>query len=416
MKAKPILSTPLPPTMALLLWTALAAPFISPNARAATPEWFHVATNPPAALQERLFHGMVYDSVRGMTIMHGGLAGGQVLADTWAWDGRNWTRLTQQGPATMAFSIAFDSDRGVAVLHGGFNSSWQVIGGTWEWDGQTWRRVNINAGPGARGSSAMAYDPVRRRVVLHGGTLDVQGNTLLSDTWAWDGTTWSEIPNANGPTRTLHQIVYDQRREVMVLFGGIDARGSGPVDTWEFDGTQWHQVATNGPPGGREIPILGYDPLRGVTILTSGGEWPQDGFPAWKYFDDTWEWNGTQWTEVTPEGTRPQKVQATAGALDLRRGRLVQFGGSPDPDIHLKSRETWEYGFPELRLTSIDHQADGSFLIQWTGGAPPYQLQSCTNLSEGDWQDLDATTDQTSATNPPVAPRGFIRVLRAPSP
>jgi len=257
----------------------------------------------------------------------------------------------------------------------------------------------------------MAYDPVRKQVVLHGGTLDSEINVILSDTWVWDGVSWSQIPNAGGPKRTAHSMVFDERRQVMVLFGGIDALGSGPVDTWEFDGAQWHQVATNNPPGGREFPILGYDPLRGVTILTSGGEWQSDGFPAWKYFNDTWEWDGSRWTEVTPAGTRPQAVQAGAGAYDPRRGRLVQFGGSPNAANAVLSRQTWEYGYPELRLTGIERQPDGDLEVHWTGSAPPYQLQSRTNLSTGNWQDEGPPTDQASATVQLDGTAKFFRVL-----
>lgn len=387
----------------------------------ASSEWFQVATNPATAPPARVHHGMVYDSVRRVTLLHGGVGGAPsftLMPDTWAWNGNKWMLLSQQGPALWVFGIAYDSNRGVAVLHGGASglSPWQVVGDTWEWNGQVWSKVNAGGGPGPRLGTAMAYDPVRRRVVLQGGSLEDWQNTIRSDTWAWDGASWQEIPNAGGPKRVIHQMVYDDRRQVMVLFGGLDAYGSAPVDTWEFDGTQWRQAGTNGPPGGRSYPILGYDPLRGVTILTSGGEIPSDGFPTQKYFDDTWEWNGSEWTEVTPEGAHPQAVLLGFGAYDLRRGRLVQFGGTPDEAHKVASRETWEYGFPELILTGIERQPDGSILIQWTGGAPPYQLQSRTNLSEGDWQNLGAPMDQTSVTNPPAGDAEYFRVLRVGAP
>jgi len=189
----------------------------------------------------------------------------------------------------------------------------------------------------------------------------------------------------------------------------------GPVDTWEFDGTEWHQVATSGPPGARQLPVLGYDPMREAVILCSGGQYGGLGGVDEKYFDDVWEWNGSAWTEITPPGTRPPAVQAAAGAFDSRRGRLVLFGGSTDVPGRVVLRETWEYGLPELRLTGIERQPDG-MVIQWTGGAPPYQLQSRTNLNAGDWQDLGSPTDQTSATNPPTGDKGFIRVLRVKAP
>lgn len=50
-------------------------------------------------------------------------------------------------------------------------------------------------------------------------------------------------------------------------------------------------------------------------------------------------------------------------------------------------------------------------LLNWTGGVPPYQLQSRTNLTAGDWQDEGAPTDQTSATILLEGTTKFFRVL-----
>jgi len=421
MKTKLIHSTPMRPTLALLLGTALAVQFISPNTQAADYQWFQVATNLAAAPPPRAFHSMVYDPVRGVTLMHGGVAepGIPSKTDTWAWDGRAWTLLKlQQGPGEFGAGFAFDPDRGVAVLHGGFGtgSPRPTLGNTWEWDGQNWEQVTTNTGPGKRAGCALAYDPKNKRVLLHGGALDIGGNTLLSDTWAWDGSSWEEITNANGPVRVQHQMVYNEKREVMVLFGGFGPRGTGPVDTWEFDGTQWHQVATNGPPGARQIPVLAYEPMRETIILCGGGQYGGLGGVGDKYFNDVWEWNGEAWSDITPPGTRPPAVQAGAGAFDSRRGRLVLFAGSIDYDNVIISRQTWEYGLPELRLTGIERLPNGSLAIRWTGGAPPYQLQSCSSLSDSNWQDLGGPTDQTSVTNPPAGDARFFRVLQVKAP
>jgi len=378
--------------------------------------WFQVAMPPATAPPARAFHSMVYDSARGVTLMHGGVGSSYpVMTDTWAWDGKNWTLFEPQGPGGFGASMAFDPDRGVAVLHGGFGNNGTSLGATWEWDGETWTQVSPGGGPGNRAGSAMVYDPQHKRVLLQGGGVDVEGNTILSDTWAWDGSSWQQITNANGPARVQHQMAYNQKRQVMVLFGGFGPLGTGPVDTWEFDGTQWHQVATNGPPGARQFPVLTYDPWRQAILLTGGCQYPPYGGAAYKYFNDVWEWNGVAWSELPVPGTHRTPVGGTDGAYDPRRDRVVQFGGSPDIVNHVASRETWEYGFPELRLTGIEREPEG-IVVRWTGGAPPYHLQSRTNLSEGDWQDLGVPTDQTSATNPPAANSGFIRVLRVGAP
>ncbi|MBM3879681.1 MAG: hypothetical protein FJ387_08170 [Verrucomicrobia bacterium] len=377
-------------------------------------EWFRVQTDLASSPPASAFHGMVYDSVRGVVLLHGGnpAPGSQSFTDTWAWDGTSWTRLTTQGPSVLGFGFAFDSDRGVAVvLHGGLGdgSPQPVLAATWEWDGEQWRQVSNGVGPGVRAAPAMAYHPLRKRVILHGGTLDIDSSRILSDTWAWDGSSWQEIPNANGPSRDKHQMVFDERRQVLVLFGGLEARGSAPTDTWEFDGTEWRQAATAGPPGGRELPVLAYDSVRGVTVLWGGGEWQNDGFPVHEAFDDTWEWNGDVWTQVATEGLRPAAAQGTAGAYDLRRGRLVQFGGTRGGG-DLVPRQTWEYGLPPLRITGITSQ--GNVLeIRWTGGAPFYQLQRRSSLTAGEWQDVGGPTIETNANVQADGAASFFRVV-----
>jgi len=67
-----------------------------------------------------------------------------------------------------------------------------------------------------------------------------------------------------------------------------------------------------------------------------------------------------------------------------------------------------QHGLAPLRL---DRLPDGSLRIQWTGEAPPYQLQSRTNLSAGNWQDEGAPTDQTGATVQSDGTAKFFRVL-----
>lgn len=417
MKTKTILSKPMRPTSAVLLGIALAVQFNSSYIQAADYQWFQVATNLTTLPSARSFHSMAYDSARSVVLLHGGY-GTPALSDTWAWEGKTWTLLTTNGPSEFGAGLAFDPDRGVTVLYGGFGngSPRPALGNTWELHGQTWKQVTTNTGPGVRSGCAMAYDPQHHRVLLHGGARDIQGNTILSDTWMWDGSSWQEIPNANGPLRAQHQMVYDAKRQVMVLFGGFGPIGSGPVDTWEFDGTQWHQVATSGPPGARQFPLLAYDPVRESIILSGGGQYQPYGGSGYKYFDDVWQWNESAWSEITPPGTRPPAVQAAAGAFDSRRGRLVLFGGSTDIPSQTGSRETWEYGLPELRLTGIELQPDGSFVIRWTGGAPPYQVQICSNPCEGNWQNVGTPTDQTSATNSPAGDAAFLRVLQLKAP
>ena len=54
-------------------------------------------------------------------------------------------------------------------------------------------QLNPATSPSPRAVSAMAYDPVSKKVVMFGGFNDT---TYLNDTWTWDGTTWTQAKHA----------------------------------------------------------------------------------------------------------------------------------------------------------------------------------------------------------------------------
>ncbi len=149
--------------------------------------------------------------------------------------------------------LTYDSNRKKTVLFGGADAS-QVLGDLWEWNGKKW--ICLNSTPTlARTFPAMAYDIYRKEIVLFGGNRVLFGkgdetNTLLGDTWEWNGKEWSKI-DVEGPTaRSEPAMVYDSKRNRMVLFGGYfrkDGKNDRLGDTWEFDGQKWLQVSTTGP-------------------------------------------------------------------------------------------------------------------------------------------------------------------------
>lgn len=146
-----------------------------------------------------------------------------------------------------AHAIAYDSDRGRVVLFGGANAS-KVRGDTWEWDGRRWSPVS-QAGPGPRTFPAMTYDSVRKKVVPFGGNRVLFGRTpeenrFLDDTWEWDGRRWAQIPAAGPAPRAEAAMAFDGRPGRVVLFGGYNGVGEARrrlEDTWEWDGDKWVQ-------------------------------------------------------------------------------------------------------------------------------------------------------------------------------
>jgi hypothetical protein len=246
-------------------------------------------------------------------------------------------RLLGAAPKPRVFhASAYDSARGRMVVFGGQLTS--RSSDTWEWDGQNWRDVTPGLPrPSARASHAMTYDSVRGRVVLFGG----QDSSFveLRDTWTWDGRDWFQVTSSvNGPVaRTGHALAFDSRRGRVVMFGGRGAGigSSGPLldDTWEWDGETWRQVSVEGPrPSPRTGLALVYDSLREEVILF-GGNGPSGAL------HDTWTWDGRHWRRMTPMRT-PSARGAVGFAFDIDRGVAVLFGGSATGEWF---GDTWEW-------------------------------------------------------------------------
>lgn len=90
------------------------------------------------------------------------------LSDTWEWDGREWKHLSTSGPCPRSrHAVAYDSDRGVAVVFGGIP---REPADTWEWDGNSWKIVDVS-GPEGRSRAGMVYDASKKLIVLFGGRL-----------------------------------------------------------------------------------------------------------------------------------------------------------------------------------------------------------------------------------------------------
>jgi hypothetical protein len=132
---------------------------------------------------------IVYDAARAQTVFVG-------PTGTWALDGTGWTRVGGGGPALGGdylgptnFVIADDQAQGVLLELGS-------SGDTWAWNGKAWTALNPSVAPPPRRGEAFAYDPVRRQMVLFGGSAwDGSPGTWkgLSDTWVWDGQIWKKV-------------------------------------------------------------------------------------------------------------------------------------------------------------------------------------------------------------------------------
>lgn len=243
-----------------------------------------------------------------------------------------WQLNAATGPAYglwpgMAYAISTSK----CYLYGGANGT-TTSSETWEFDGTTWTQLQPLTNPGERHTFAICYDTVRDVVVMFGGANNAY--TAFSETWEYQpaNNTWTQAtPTGAVPmARWGCHMVFDLNRGVSVLHGGYSGFGFTP-DTWEWDGTAWTQITTTSSPSPRDRFGLAYDIARARCVLFGGISATAS--------DETWEYDGIDWTQIATATTPParQKVRL---AYDAMRGVCVMQGGQA---AGAQLLDSWEY-------------------------------------------------------------------------
>jgi hypothetical protein len=225
-------------------------------------DWTQVADDGPAA---RSGHVMAFDSKRNKTVLFGGgTREAGLLRDTWEWDGEGWTQVQDTGPsARRASACAFDNVRNRVVLFGG-DSGGVGLGDTWEWDGAVWTQVAV-FGPEPRTGAAMVFE--HDLAALFGGLASsaaAAAPTVFGNTWEWGGTHWTQRQDIGPGARWGHAMAFDSIRRRVVIFGGLpvfpaDREGATDRllgDTWEHSDEEGAGPA----PGPGQLGFFSIDP------------------------------------------------------------------------------------------------------------------------------------------------------------
>jgi hypothetical protein len=121
-------------------------------------------------------------------------------------------------------------------------------------------------------------------------------------------------------------------RGTVVLWGGFTTTDLN--DTWEWNGIDWTQITTTNSPTPRRASDMAYDPVNGELVLFSG----------YLQGSDTWTFDGVDWTQQSPLTTPSARFDHSM-VTDTLRGRIVMFGGPGASD-------TWEWDGTDWRNRS----------------------------------------------------------------
>jgi hypothetical protein len=306
---------------------------------AAAAQWNFRAATGPAATYDAV---MAHDLVRSRCVLLTPNPGPQ----TWTYDGASWQQLqpAHTPPGRRGTQMVYDMGRAVTVLYGGLGSnpqSGQTADETWEWNGTDWQQVQPAVTPGGLANYAAAFDLYHMRLCLYGGRPNSWLPTASNATWEYDGVQWQRvITPTQPPALELASACFDVAHAHLVLFGGINPTGNVLTDdTWVYDGIDWTLLNVPGPrPAPRVSANLVYDLGGGVSVLF-GGRDPV----TMAVLNDTWTFDGAVWHRITDAtaGIYPPRVQG-AMTFDNTRQRMVYFGGRTASNATLD--ETWEYG------------------------------------------------------------------------
>ncbi|MGE0145143.1 MAG: kelch repeat-containing protein [Planctomycetota bacterium] len=236
---------------------------------------------------------------------------------------------TQPG---LGGKVAYDAGRDRTVCFAGPQ-------GTWEHDGLTWSQVPNANTPVDRYEFDMKA--AFGGIYMYGGQ-DTTSSNFLSDLQVFNGGQWQAFPQLGpwpGPRRG-HALAFDPVRGRLVLFGGGVGNVTGPVtnDTWEFDGANWSLIQTPNRPPARVWHCMEYDPSRGAIVMHGGANNPS-------VFTDTWTYNGQDWTPIA-NGGGPTRFLASM-VYDTVQQRVMMLGGQSGAsqtllgDVFLDSSGLW---------------------------------------------------------------------------
>ena len=238
--------------------------------------------------------------------------------------------------------------------------------------------------PTGRENSTLVYDPVTTHSVLFGGSTALDPSTKmsyeLSDTWDWNGTIWTQLFPLHTPTARYGQVmVYDAARGRMVMFGGRTGNNKQDLgDTWVFKNGDWTQIDTPTAPAARVLAAAAYDPIRDRVVVFGGQTITSDGKTSTPYYD-TWEFDGTTWTQVLSDGPHADKPLMV---WDGARANILMLGLDTNIATHQYNYDPKTTAWVEktgTRLPSCVNQ--GALSYQSNSGTVFFTGGSCAGVS-----------------------------------
>jgi len=226
------------------------------------------------------------DPAAGQIVVFGGV---DTYGTTWVWEGGHWA-LARPGtspPGRSAATSAYDPVTRTVMLYGGQLQRGEMVDDTWSWNGDGWRELDAGAGH-PPSSGVIAWDSSLNEMVLVAGP--VTNSTY--ETWEWTGSRWKQDSDGDfvgyGTALAFDPI---SRTLIAVTSSGPDESST---VTLQWQGSAWHRMQLMLDPTiaahpSATVAALALDPMVGRLLLTCAAAGPGAA-------SDEWIWDGTKWT------------------------------------------------------------------------------------------------------------------------
>ena len=279
-----------------------------PNGGPATQTW---AWTPQAGWKQlspaheppgRTWGNIAYDATTTSVILFGGQSATPVngglnpLADTWSWNGADWSQLSPASSPPATVNMSMDYEPSSRVVIGVRDNDASTAVETWQFDGTTWSQLQPSQSPQfSKQGAGLAFAPAVSASVLFGTQYGIGYPAADGSAWTHGANTWTQYPpGATDPKpRSFPGLATDQQGGVL-LFGGAASDGTALGDTWEWAGAWSVKTVAISPPA-RSMPLMAFDSACKLVVLYGGELQTQQTLTN---FSDSWIWDGQAWTKV----------------------------------------------------------------------------------------------------------------------
>jgi hypothetical protein len=259
----------------------------------------------------------------------------QPTVNTWTFTNPNWVASVVGIPNNPSgrtnCGMAFDGTN--LVLFGGIGPDGTgYLNDTWAFNGSAWSNPITNDGYDnglvSRKNPYMAA--MTGGVVLFGGQ---EAYYTMQDTWFWNKSEWVQQFPTNSPPIRVGAYFASNGTNNAILFGGANESFM-LNDTWSWNGSNWTQLITNTPPSVRQNGVMAWYPPGSCFILFGGSD------TSGNLLNQTWMFNGVStWTQLFPTNSPSTRVGAMM-AYDSSTSQMILFGGKNSAKLF---NDTWQF-------------------------------------------------------------------------